>query len=463
MWAILKFIVLFAITCATVTGIRHCPGDGDADILSNLFVNCNPNMDSTHCPAERWLALFNVADIEHGHKQHYNFLNVGFNKGYNFATWLNVFAESWNIDSGSWFGALKATQGSTVGVKDKLICGSCNDCMVPPYRSKLRNNGTNRTFRIVGVELNKANIHVVEMVLAKLRASHKITKDMLAVDFVFGAAGAPSEQSPEVNTVKVPRCVPGDEMCRVPTDKAELASEFNFMEVPLISVDKLVKELNLVSGKGSLDRSHKQNSTAGALMALPLLHEHVRHHARDSTSSEDMVDILHIDTEGHDAEVLKSAKHLIQSHKIRAVIFEYHAYMPWGKTMLKEVLPTITAHHMECYFMGQNKLWPISNTCWHDRYEIHNWSNVMCVLKSDVWFKAIQPIIMTVEGIRSRYPEGSVIKGYRQQEMFLIKDNKVHSFNSMNAFVRSNKTLGSVIEVQPCHTYYLYPKGEPIV
>lgn len=185
-------------------------------------------------------------------------------------------------------------------------------------------------------------------------------------------------------------------------------------------------------------RLHKLNDTLPGIdidLGASLPRSKIRHHlnsysdssnskSNSNTNTEDMVDILQIDTEGHDAEVLKSARRLIQGHRVRALIFEYHGYKPWADTMLKEVLLTITTHHMVCYYMGQKRLWPISNTCWHDRYETHQWSNIMCVLKSDLWYKAIQPLVMTVDAMRAKVLNGSVIDAFRYQELDLIRDNK---------------------------------------
>ena len=102
------------------------------------------------------------------------------------------------------------------------------------------------------------------------------------------------------------------------------------------------------------------------------------------------VDILKIDTEGHDAIVLQGAYPLFEKQLIRVVVFEYHDLPPWDTFRLEDVVGKLDVCGYECYFEGARRLWPISGGCWDDKYEFHHWSNVMCILRSDVWYEVVQ-------------------------------------------------------------------------
>ena len=49
-----------------------------------------------------------------------------------------------------------------------------------------------------------------------------------------------------------------------------------------------------------------------------------------------------------------------------------------------------------------------SGSCWHDRYEFHSWSNVLCVLRDDPWHQAITPYILLPAS--TLLPEGFLIR-----------------------------------------------------
>ena len=74
-------------------------------------------------------------------------------------------------------------------------------------------------------------------------------------------------------------------------------------------------------------------------------------------------------------------------------MFEYHRNGKWKNYKLKLVIDNITGHGYDCYWQGQRRLWPITG-CWHNRYEFHNWSNVMCLLREDPWHYAIQHLVV---------------------------------------------------------------------
>lgn len=106
-----------------------------------------------------------------------------------------------------------------------------------------------------------------------------------------------------------------------------------------------------------------------------------------SSNTKPIVDILLIDAEGSDAEVIRSADISLRNGLIRMLVFEYHSECPWGRTSLKAVVGRLSAasYSYDCYFEGTGRLWKLTDGCWHDLYEIRQWSNVMCLLRGDIW------------------------------------------------------------------------------
>ena len=51
-----------------------------------------------------------------------------------------------------------------------------------------------------------------------------------------------------------------------------------------------------------------------------------------------LIDILMIDTEGHDALVLRGAEKLIKHNRVRCIIFEYHQLEPWSTIRLEDTI-----------------------------------------------------------------------------------------------------------------------------
>jgi hypothetical protein len=111
--------------------------------------------------------------------------------------------------------------------------------------------------------------------------------------------GAGSEK---VATMNIPICPPGLEDCSLPHDNTNssilIERNISFKEVPLVTVDEIVSKL---SDEGQQFPSNVRRRNV-------------------------MVDMLMIDTEGHDPLVLQGARKLLAQNRIRSIVFEYHRY-----------------------------------------------------------------------------------------------------------------------------------------
>lgn len=86
---------------------------------------------------------------------------------------------------------------------------------------------------------------------------------------------------------------------------------------------------------------------------------------------------MSIDVEGFDYTVMKGASATLQ--RTDYLEFEYHAVGDWKVQKLESAVAMLGEVGFVCYWAGINQLWKISETCWMDHYEFHNWSNVACV------------------------------------------------------------------------------------
>ena len=68
-----------------------------------------------------------------------------------------------------------------------------------------------------------------------------------------------------------------------------------------------------------------------------------------------VVDLLSIDTEGHDAHVLAGAMHGIKEKRYRIIEFEYHGVGAWRHISLNDTVQTMLSNGYECYWQGMEE------------------------------------------------------------------------------------------------------------
>ena len=106
-------------------------------------------------------------------------------------------------------------------------------------------------------------------------------------------------------------------------------------------------------------------------------------HAVSPTLQNAPIDILSIDTEGHDMEALLGAKKLTLQRTLY-LEFEYHKVGVWPDRTLKPAIDMLSSEEygFNCYWLFNNdKLLRITK-CWLDQYNKPMWSNIACVHKS---------------------------------------------------------------------------------
>ena len=93
------------------------------------------------------------------------------------------------------------------------------------------------------------------------------------------------------------------------------------------------------------------------------------------------LDVLTIDTEGHDPAVLRGADALLARGGAAVVEFETHYMRDWNVTLLKDVVDRLDSFGYDCYFQQRFATVLRLTGCWHALFEIKRWANVLCVLR----------------------------------------------------------------------------------
>ena len=106
--------------------------ENESKLLASLFIHNDhinsfnkKKYDGSNCPTEGWFEVMRDSDIKR--KNNGIFINIGFNKGYNFANWMNLYAPWTGVTPLLWFNYLQ----SKYNMEDsKEPCGICNECHV---------------------------------------------------------------------------------------------------------------------------------------------------------------------------------------------------------------------------------------------------------------------------------------------------------------------------------------------
>ena len=114
--------------------------EDESNKVASLFVHSGGHTNSfnkdiydrSKCPAEGWFEAMRDSDVKH--KINGIFINIGFNKGYNFANWMNLYTPWTKVTPLLWYEFLqkKYQMSETKQNNNKRItpCGVCNDCHV---------------------------------------------------------------------------------------------------------------------------------------------------------------------------------------------------------------------------------------------------------------------------------------------------------------------------------------------
>jgi len=334
--------------------------------LADDFSNVG-KVNST-CPDDAWLQ--DMSDSLSQTRRKILLINIGVNKGYNFASWMNAFAPGTGMSFLLWHNLLE-----NFGITN---CG-CHECSNSSVNvSPLPPVVDYSNIVMVGLDINERNIRLISNVVKLGQETDKFRFHGLTL---LGIHAAGTNQSGI--KLNVPDCFEGDENCEIiSTGKEEGINVngitiddlvYNIYKEDWMTSDKIsaeVKHLPLFSrafdksGNQKLrgaPRPHRTSQAFSSHSNSRVLRQESKQDSNHIMDSDlPIVDILEIDTEGHDPAVLQGASELIRRRGIRCIMFEYHGLGLWKSVQLEDVVHVLDLHDYDCYFQGHSRLWPIT-------------------------------------------------------------------------------------------------------
>jgi hypothetical protein len=336
-------------------------------IISKYFHSLR--FDKSSCPSRRYFLDLRNNDPDN----HKIFIDIGANKGYNFALIYSLWLPHLQINGKKWFEM--AINNSTFRSED--VYGHCDD-----YKEKLYDLKASEIVKQDSLNLKMLAIDLSSTALQLIRdISSRLSQELMIPLFIQTLHTAMSNIHGNTTSGKCIHSV--YERCRI--------SSSGRLTIPVTTIDRLWPQLpsllNLTKEKGGKERK---------------------------------VDILMIDTEGFDAMVLEGGASTLSRRLARLLIFEYHGDCPWPLTPLHDVIKTLHSYGYVCYFEGQNRLWRLSG-CWSSLYEMHSWANVLCVDHQDPWAKILDRYQVRSEEAKEYF---NSISALAEQQEFVIQTPK---------------------------------------
>jgi hypothetical protein len=145
--------------------------DLQTETLFKMFFYGHHVFDKSKCPVESWLEKMAAVDTKNMNKV---FINIGVNKGYNFAVWMNVFAQWTSSTPKTWFDSLSILSPNMTGKScGGDHCGCCKDCHstfdtanIPQLLPDMKKP----SILMVGVDLNNNTIELLGSVLDSIKS-----------------------------------------------------------------------------------------------------------------------------------------------------------------------------------------------------------------------------------------------------------------------------------------------------
>lgn len=262
----------------------------------------------------------------------------------------------------------------------RVSCGNCNDC----FTTYTENYEVHNEIIVLGIDMNINNIELVTKVADTIKSSNYARNSSFYHTQLYLVNSAVSNGTGEMT---IPRCEGSDEACSIDENERSehgLTKNTNTnITVPISSIDIIFDDfLKYIDVQNQVTKLKNNND---------LIYD-----KKDIS----IIDMLIIDTEGHDPLVLQGAYNLLKSSRVRSLIFEYHGKINlfdffislsyliffallfiigigiWRSTPLKEVIDSLDEFNYQCFLAGTGKLWTITGCFYHD-WEFHRWYNII--------------------------------------------------------------------------------------
>jgi hypothetical protein len=345
--------------------------DEDKVRIAKDFVQLN--YDSTHCPVEEWLHQMATHDIP-GSKF---MVNIGINKGYTIAKWLNVFTP-WNqVTTGKW-------QEYLLEVRPELeeSCGPCNECQhtFPGQGFQRFLNIPHMT--ILAIDVNPHEITTVESIMRNIESAANVQHIGVSMFTAINAVGE------KIGDWHIPACFVMEDDCGTVKHKDIIESNhMTYTLVDTVTFDHLFSEFKMSYRKFLKNRGYIFQDLTNTTFYPDVIDQKDR-----LRNSFPRIDLMAIDMDGYDALTIQGAYGQLAGRNIRSIMFEYHYLPPWRNMKLEEIVDKLDGYGYDCYIKGINRLWKLSS-CFVNPFEFHNRGNMMCILRGDIWHDIVQPYV----------------------------------------------------------------------
>jgi hypothetical protein len=380
------------------------------------------------------------------------FVNIGFNKAYNYVKWLQLFAQWTQVDGLFWVDSLLKT--NVMGNDRIKACGECDDCNDNPirnntiydkvikrlYRKVLRGHSGDSLesiqspslsshnyndlgttvmshVNILGIDLNRQNIRIVEKALDRIW-HHQDGKTFNVMDpnldgvHLYNMVAALSDKNEKREFSDCPPAIEDCDLGETSFGQTESKKSNSSHVINIYNLDSILDTFEM-----RYHKHHRANNKKTLLWTHARLQDLVQAAQNISTrkfnryyrprseqydnelrwsSNHHMVDYLLIDTEGHESVVLQGALQTLRMKKVKMIVFEYHRVGMWAYTRVGAVVDQLDTEGYDCYWMGVNRLWPITG-CYTAKMEFHNWANVACFLRGHAYHNVAQKYVVDLD------------------------------------------------------------------
>jgi hypothetical protein len=119
---------------------------------------------------------------------------------------------------------------------------------------------------------------------------------------------------------------------------------------------------------------HAGGKAAGTVVSVVTLDEFCKQH------SVEVIDLLKIDTEGHDLKVLQGASRLLAEGRITLIQFEFNEMNVYSRVFLRDFYEML--HGFSLFRLAQNGLISLGN--YNAQYEIFKFQNILAIRNQKV-------------------------------------------------------------------------------
>lgn len=310
------------------------------------------------------------------------FIDIGSNKGFTAARLFELWSPELGLEAHALHTALKKTSPTS---RELTECGACNDCRetgLGSFAPRLPRYCSPQAATSSDANLQRAvAAHALKRCQDRLSTFEPISVYSFdgspqMIDGVIKARDYLAKGGDSVSKLKDVALVPEERLPNRPLERF-LAKSWTLQAAAFSSQYVPNQSMRFLVGSGETghllgDDEPVPTGFTVALVPVLTVDEVVSQHQLEH------VDVLKIDTEGHDPLVLLGASNLLATHRVTLVIFEYNKMWDASQHTLNKVVHDTMAGYA-CYLEGKNLLLKLTHGCWSRAMEMKKWSNVWCV------------------------------------------------------------------------------------